>query len=54
VYKIDYGGYVELINTGKVPLGLYQEEDESYVEVPRDDHRSIRRAILKLEAELPW
>lgn len=51
VYKIDYGCYVELINTSKSPDGLYQEEEEGeYVEVPRDDHRSIRRAILRLEA----
>lgn len=49
VYKIDYGCYVELINTSKSPEGLYQEEDGQYVEVPKDDHRSIRRAILRLE-----
>lgn len=50
VYKIDYGCYVELINTSKSPEGLYQEEDGAYVEVPKDDHRSIRRAILRLES----
>lgn len=48
VYKIDYGCYVELINTSKSPEGLYQEEDGEFVEVPKDDHRSIRRAILRL------
>ena len=48
VYKIDYGCYVELINTSSAPAGLYQDEDE-FVEVPKDDHRSIRRAILKIE-----
>lgn len=50
VYKIDYGCYVELMNTTKMPQGLFQitPEDE-YVEVPRDDYRSIRRAILVLE-----
>lgn len=50
VYKIDYGCYVELINTSKMPVGLYQEEDsEDFIEVPKDDHRSIRRAILRPE-----
>lgn len=49
VYKIDYGCYVELINTSKSPLGLYEEEDGGFVEVPKDDHRSIRRAILRVE-----
>ncbi|WP_082438926.1 MULTISPECIES: hypothetical protein [unclassified Sphingomonas] len=50
VYKIDYGCYVELINTSKAPGGLYQEdEDSEFVEVPKDDHRSIRRAILRLD-----
>lgn len=47
VYKIDYGCYVELINTSRAPLGLYQEE-EDFIEVPKDDHRSIRRAILRI------
>lgn len=49
VYKIDYGCYVELINTSKTPLGLYEEDDGGFVEVPKDDHRSIRRAILRVE-----
>lgn len=50
VYKIDYGCYVELINTSKAPEGLYQEDEgEDFVEVPKDDHRSIRRAILRLD-----
>lgn len=48
VYKIDYGCYVELINTSKAPLGLYRDDD-GFVEVPKDDHRSIRRAILRIE-----
>ena len=51
VYKIDYGCYVDLINTSKMPQGLFQAEDESliehFVEVPRDDYRSIRRAVLR-------
>jgi hypothetical protein len=48
VYKIDYGCYVELINTTRAPLGLYQD-DEEFIDVPKDDHRSIRRAILRIE-----
>jgi hypothetical protein len=46
VYKIDYGCYVDLINTTRATEGLYQEDDGSFTEVPRDDYRSIRRAIL--------
>lgn len=50
VYKIDYGCYVDLINTTKAPEGLFEIEDEGgvdkYVDVPKDDYRSIRRAIL--------
>lgn len=46
-YKIDYGCYVELINTQKAPAGLFPGEDGAeYVDVPVDDYRSIRRAIL--------
>lgn len=48
VYKIDYGCYVDLINTDRNPLGLFQvEESASFQEVPVDDYRSIRRAILR-------
>ncbi len=46
VYKIDYGCYVDLINTAKAPEGLYEIDDVGFVEVPGDDYRSIRRAIL--------
>jgi hypothetical protein len=46
VYKIDYGCYVDLINTTKAPVGLIQDDDGAFTEVPRDDYRSIRRAIL--------
>ncbi len=48
VYKIDYGCYVELINTSKSPQGLYQDEEGEYVDIPKDDHRSIRRAVLRI------
>jgi hypothetical protein len=47
VYKIDYGCYVDLISTTRAPLGLLAGEDETYVDVPPDDYRSIRRAILR-------
>jgi hypothetical protein len=47
VYKIDYGCYVDLISTSRAPMGLLAgEEDGKYVDVPPDDYRSIRRAIL--------
>jgi hypothetical protein len=48
VFKIDYGCYVDLINTAKAPQGLFQT-DAGFVEVPADDYRSIRRAILRPE-----
>lgn len=49
VYKIDYGCYVDLINTTKAPEGLFIANDDEFVEVPKDDYRSIRRAILRDE-----
>lgn len=52
VYKIDYGCYVDLINTAKMPEGLFEANEsgeEQFIEVPKDDYRSIRRAILKLD-----
>jgi hypothetical protein len=53
-YKLDYGCYVDLISTVKAPLGLLPGDDDGsgstlYVDVPPDDYRSIRRAILSLE-----
>jgi hypothetical protein len=56
VYKIDYGCYVDLINTAKMPQGLFEaaeDADEQFVEVPKDDYRSIRRAILRLDDRRP-
>ena len=54
VYSLDYGCYVDLISTGSEPLGLLPGEDTEdkpiYVEVPPDDYRSIRRAILQIDA----
>lgn len=60
VYKIDYGCYVELMNTTRMPQGLFGEDpatgisdlevpkdDCRSIQVPKDDYRSIRRAILR-------
>ncbi len=50
VYKIDYGCYVDLLTTLRAPQGLLPAGEESdsteFVEVPPDDYRAIRRAIL--------
>ena len=53
VYQLDFGCYVELIATTRAPQGLFQvdaygQSDGDWVEVPADDYRSIRRAILDL------
>lgn len=47
-YKLDYGCYVDLINTKENPDNLLGEAgfDLSALEVPDDDYRAIRRAIL--------
>jgi len=52
-YKIDYGCYVDLLTTvrepgGLLPAGDFQEIDAGFVDVPPDDYRAIRRAILDL------
>ncbi len=54
-WGLDYGCYVDLANTVKSPKGLFEvqqedADDEDYVDVPSDDYRSIRRAILDLGA----
>lgn len=54
VYLIDYGAYVDLINTKNEPQGAlpFESEDDGeaeYVEVPPQDLRAIRRAILDLD-----
>ena len=52
VYSIDYGCYVDLLNTKNAPKGLFaviDDEDEIYIEVPKTDYRAIRRAILDLD-----
>jgi hypothetical protein len=48
-WKIDYGCYVDLIRTQQAPMGLLPDEGEAFVEVPSDDYRSIRRAVLSVE-----
>ena len=52
VYSVDYGCYVDLINTSKAPKGLFEIETESgleFVNVPQNDYRAIRRAVLDLD-----
>jgi hypothetical protein len=52
VFQIDYGCYVDLVATGtRAPQGLFEIETADgtqFVEVPADDYRSIRRAILHI------
>lgn len=51
-YSIDYGCYVDLINTSRSPQGLFEvdsDEGSTFVEVPSNDYRAIRRAILDLK-----
>lgn len=52
VYKLDYGCYADLVNTDKAPAGMLFTEDPSTevdFEVPDDDARSYRRAVLDLD-----
>jgi len=49
-YKLDYGCYVDLVNTVRAPqtlLATGTHDDRS--EVPQDDYRAIRRAILDID-----
>ena len=52
VFQIDYGYYVDLVTTGtRAPQGLFEvdtTDGTELVEVPADDYRSIRRAILHI------
>lgn len=51
VYGIDYGCYVDLINTNRAPTGLLDlgiATADISVTVPRTDFRSIRRCVLDL------
>ena len=51
IYSLDYGTYVDLLNTTKQPELDFIEEREDFEEivVPFDDKRSIRRIILTEE-----
>ena len=52
MYKLDYGCYVDLINTDKYPVGMLLGDNPDvfvHFDVPDDDGRSYRRAILDLE-----
>lgn len=56
VYALDFGCYVDLSTTTKAPKGLYElepenpeQDEEEWAEVPLDDYRSIRRAVLDLD-----
>ncbi len=55
VYKLDYGCYIDLVNTDKFPDSLLFDgdsgssaNDNAMFLVPDDDARSYRRAILDL------
>mgnify|MGYP000020476037 CR=1 FL=1 len=54
VYGIDYGCYVDLINTVNAPKGFLDLGDDTQPEfiatVPKTDLRSIRRCVLDLPA----
>ncbi|MFE3182543.1 hypothetical protein ACFXKR_16995 [Streptomyces violascens] len=53
VYVIDYGAYVDLMQTRYAPQGVLAigpaGQDPEYVEVPTQDLRAIRRAVLDLD-----
>lgn len=51
VYTIDYGAYVDLIHTKYEPKGVLPigNDDGAWVEVPAQDLRALRRAILDLD-----
>lgn len=51
VYGIDYGCYVDLVNTAKAPRGILdlgEDAAEFSATVPKTDFRSIRRCVLDL------
>ncbi len=50
VYGLDFGCYVDLIATAKAPQGLFAKDGtEKFLDVPPDDYRSIRSAVLDLD-----
>lgn len=54
VWKVDFGCYLDLINTARNPDGFLGDgvevADGGDIQVPEDDYRAVRRAILDLEA----
>jgi hypothetical protein len=53
VWKMDYGCYVNFLNTASAPTGFLFEgveaDDDWATSVPEDDLRAIRRAVLRLD-----
>lgn len=53
VWKVDYGCYVDLINTARNPEsflgGGVEVAHGGDIEVPEDDYRAVRRAVLDLK-----
>ena len=49
-YAIDYGAYVHLNNTANAVQGTLIGDNDEYIEIPMIDYRSVRRAILDVEA----
>lgn len=48
IYTLDYGTYVDLLNTTKQPELDFQEfQGQKEMVVPFDDKRSIRRIVLE-------
>ena len=54
VYKIDYGCYVDLINTTRAPEGLFEADDGSFIEVPRTTTGQSGARFLILIVLLRW
>jgi hypothetical protein len=51
IYTLDYGTYVDLLNTSKQPtIGLIEDGEGADFVVPFDDKRSIRRIVLTEDA----
>lgn len=54
-FTLDYGCYVELVNSSAAPRGLFEAIEEEangankFIDVPQTDYRSIRRAVLNLD-----
>ncbi|MGL5823770.1 MAG: hypothetical protein ACRCYU_02860 [Nocardioides sp.] len=48
VYVVDYGAYVDLILTQSAPQGILPGMEDGWTDVPIQDLRAIRRAVLDL------